>query len=279
MDLQLPTLPYIAGDSINPAGSRLTTFYVCVPTVLLAQIRTHRILKNHDSDLSVNANSDRAIPIKQKLMRVKNCPYIPIPTTHASGMSGVENIDKGLAQELQSKYLEPLPNIIKVCEDLLSLGASKQFTNRLLYPWSWSDVILTGDNTGWSHFFNLRTEVDVEPNLRYIAKIMKQLYVSNTPIPLDFGEWHIPFNPNSGNIITDLKVSGSKCARISYGKIEEEPVEKHCERFDKAVNALHVSITEHQAQVPYEGETYMSANIAGWKLLRKVIESGQFTTT
>lgn len=96
----------IIADSINKiTGIRLTTFLIEIPTCLLAELRTHRLLRWSDTDFSINANSDRAIPINKKIELVKEKPYIPIVTLKNKGMSGIEeNIDKNIIDEANQLY-------------------------------------------------------------------------------------------------------------------------------------------------------------------------------
>lgn len=294
-DLILPNEPKIVADSTNWLGIRLTSFVFPIPTCLLAELRTHRLLAwsedyeysidKNISEFSVNANSDRAIPIKTKIQMVKDNPYYPIPSLANKGMTANENVSDGAKAVLKAQWKKALDYMLEISNDLLDLGASKQYVNRLLMPFSWSLVIVTGDNFAWDHFFKLRTAKDVEPNFREIAIILQNLYQKSVPEFKEVGQYHIAFQDECKNYessyLEDLMISGSCSARLSYNIEREETLKKHKDRFILCVESGHSSITEHQARVPSKKEIdrlkmfgELRSNVDGWLLLRKLIESG-----
>ncbi len=288
--LKLPYEPRVLADSINWTTHRLTTVITPIPTVVLAQLRTHRLLKwsqtNEElSDFSVNANSDRAIPIKKKIDLVNNNPYDPVVTLANKGMTAIETVDSETKNKIKSISKKGLDFMVDLAKELEETGASKQYVNRFLMPFSWSDIIITGDDIAWNHFFGLRTKDDADPGIRYVAKAIQDQMNNSTPKFLYVGEWHISFNDLAESLsLTDkLMVSGSCCARISYDIEREETIEKHRERFTNCVTHGHVSVAEHQAKVPSEDEKIrmqvfdeLRSNVKGWILLRKLIESKDF---
>lgn len=293
--LSLPQQPLLLADSTNWTGSRLTTFLVPIPTVLLAEFRTHRLLKwGDDEDFSINANSDRAVPIEKKINQVEACPYIPIPTLAQAGMSGIEAVDDATASIMDQDTKEAIVETIARMRDLLArVPASKQYINRRLYPFSWTKIVVTGDDRAWKCFFNLRAnKPDVEPNFRFIANILFDLYTKSTPERLEVGEWHLAFKKEAKEVISSLyndgelekeveqdlmaKVSASMCARISFGIEKAETLDKHLDRFNKCNSSGHISVAEHQAMCPSPFALATSpaaqANVKGWFLFRKLLE-------
>ena len=252
--LNLPYEPFIIADTYylrNKRKYRLTSYQLSIPTCLLAELRTHRLFRYGDSDFSINANSDRAIPISKKIDNVLKKPYLPIVTLKNKGMTAIEdNIDEVLEKKIIEEYSYSMSKAINSVKNLDSLGASKQFVNRLLMPFSYSDVIITGDNECFNNFFSLRTTIDTEPNFRYIANIMLNEYKTNKPKRSDY---HIAFEKDIDNQFPNLsldlkvKVSMSMCARISYDNENIESLEKHIERTDRCLKNKHMSIAEHQA--------------------------------
>lgn len=293
-NLVLPSPIRLLGDAQTPF-SRVTSFLFPLPTQLLAELRTHRLLKysftedtelEHTFDFSVNANSDRAIPIKTKIESVKNNPYIPIMTGSNKGMLGNEMLSDSEYNDLTLGYCNALESAIKHAEYLMSIGGSKQLVNRLLMPFSWSFVVVTGDNIAWQHFFNLRTKEDVEPNFRFIAKQLYDIYLSVKPKSLNIGEWYITFREEIKHleqkymkqldIPEKLIVSGSCNARISFHVERDELLPKHKERFFKCVDSNHISITEHSGRVPSFKDLsnpLFKSNVNGLILTRKLIET------
>lgn len=245
--------PQIIADSTNWTEIRLTTFLINLPTCLLAELRTHRLLQGSDTDLSINANSDRAIPISKKMELVKQNTYLPIATQADKGMTGIENVPEYFQLYCNNTYESALHQMLFYSESLTFNKVSKQYVNRLLMPFSYSEVIVTGDSFAWQDFFRLRTAENVEPNFRYIAQLMSDLYQSNQPKHLEIGEWHYPFKLIEGlEVKQDLIVSMSCCARISFDIDRNESYEKHYERSKRIFESGHVSVSEHQYRVPDE---------------------------
>lgn len=150
----------IVADSINEQGDRLTSFLITFPRILLSEINTHRML-------SKNTSSSRAIPFAKMVETVKNDPFIPIAwQKHHSGMQGNEYWDvsiKGNPGELDhtnipAKWLRARDTAVVMAEVLHDgpQGVTKQLCNRLLEPFMWTTMLITGPKSGWDNFFNLR---------------------------------------------------------------------------------------------------------------------------
>ncbi len=279
--LDIPTPVRLLADSTNWTDSRLTSMLIPLPTCLLAELRTHRLLLwGDDADFSVNANSDRAIPVARKVAAVEESPYIPLPSLHQPGMSAIEEVPEDIAAAMADVWRTACAYMVGCAKELAALGASKQYVNRLLMPFSWSLVVVTGDDRAWDCFFKLRTPMDVEPNFRTITHQVKALYDASTPKFLEPGEWHISFREEAEGVIHSmpekLLVSASCCARISFANEKQEPFATH---FTRAKNVLagHTSIIEHQARCPEKtSEVPNSRNVRGWELLRQLHEDGDF---
>lgn len=306
----LPFVPKILADSYNNLyDSRVTTFLVPWPTIKLAELRTHRVVAQTDgileipdylSFLSMNANSTRAIPVEKVKESVSVSPYIPMWTKNKSGMQGDLIEDESLIKDLDTAWLWFRDDAIRHYEDLEDLGIHKQHISHFLNIFSWSVCVLSADHLSWSHYFNLRTEESVYPEVREISRMMKEEYDKSNPKNLNSGEWHIPFEENcfSDNLKDKLLVSVSCCARISYDNNEIEVLEKHKQRAIKCIKNGHVSTCEHQFMVPFKYDAdeleerlffdktssqyklkkgKYHSNIKGWISLRKLIESKEWS--
>ncbi len=295
-------------DSTCWTKNRLTTFLIDIPTCLLAELRTHRIihqleselydLSSNTSEIAINANSARAIPIKKMIELVRENLFIPIYTKHQSGMQGSFNYSQEEESFFQERYLEYANLALDQAEKELNLGTSKQIANRLLAPFSYTKVVCTADEFGWNNFFQLRTEESVEPNLRAIARAMKNLYNQSEPIFRNEHECHLAFRDkaeqflkNNLNLEDLMKVSASLCAKISYNTQEkEDSLEKHLERFHLLKSYQHYSTMEHQYFVPTKESLTLAQEIyennelkrgpffgpiKGWIQFRKIVELQQ----
>ena len=231
----------ILADSLNVAtGDRITTFELKMPKCLLAELNTHRML-------SKNAGSSRAIPIKKVIERIKEDPYIPQFTKHQKGMQG-EIGDRIFQVSAKHLWMKQLDAAIQTALDMEQLGVHKQNANRVLEPWMYVPVIVTG--TEWSNFFNLRCAEPTHPDLRAIAREMKRQYDENEFKHLYPGEWHIPFSDglmdrNQFKFRDALKIATARSARISYAT--------HDGVFDYDRDfGLHDRLLEEEHKSPFE---------------------------
>ena len=160
----------ILADSIGPQGNRLTTFKVTYPRIIHAEMCRHRIL-------SRNTASSRAIPFDKMVKDVLENPFIPIawPKDH-KGMQGTEYLVDRAADLRNQQWLIARDNAVEMATalslplnnfggDLVSEPATKQLANRLLEPFMWTTMLITGPKSGWDNFFHLRNpvyEVDLD---------------------------------------------------------------------------------------------------------------------
>jgi thymidylate synthase ThyX len=274
----------IIADSINPCGNRLTTFILRFPRIVLSELNTHRVF-------SKNSASSRAIPFEKMLEMVKNDPFIPIKfQKDHKGMQGNEYYEEEEYKICAKDWLNARDSAIKSASNF-KLPITKQLRNRLLEPFMWHRVILSGTN--FENFFALRAHPDAEIHICELAYKMLDSYNKSEPKKLKENEWHIPFGDkidsfkllkilNESNTVNMLKASEEKikdavkkisiarCARISYfnyeGKDDYEADIKLCDRLF-GNNPKHLSPTEHVAMAMGDSNWY--GNFCGFKQFRK----------
>ena len=142
----------IVADSVNKQGDRLTSLLITFPRILLSEINTHRML-------SKNTSSSRAIPFKKMVEAVQNNPFIPIAwQKQHSGMQGTEYFEN--TKQLTEDWTTASKIALKEAKKLHDgAGITKQLTNRLLEPFMWTTMLITGSREGWNNFFELRNPV------------------------------------------------------------------------------------------------------------------------
>ena len=144
----------IVADSISPQGNRITTFLLTYPRIIHAELMTHRLF-------SRNSASSRAIPFEKMLKMVEEDPFIPIAwQKEHKGMQGTEYITDPLEiQFATSNWLTARKDAIRWAEALNGNNSypsvTKQLCNRLLEPFMWTTMLITGSKEGWDNFFNL----------------------------------------------------------------------------------------------------------------------------
>lgn len=230
----------IVADSINEMGDRITTFVLTFPRIVLAEFNTHRML-------SRNSASSRAIPFNKMLEMVEENPFIPIRwMKEHKGMQGTTYFEGEEANHLREEWLASRRSAVNAAKLLSGRGLTKQMCNRLLEPFLWHKVIVTG--TEWENFFALRAHPDAEIHIQDLAEKMLVEYNLSDPKKLKAGQWHIPFGDKIddhrlvetdafGNATEGMalgasgdteyylspfrrKVATARCARISYNTFE-----------------------------------------------------------
>lgn len=176
----------IIKDSIERIGNnRITTFKLTYPRMIHAELLTHAMLKS-------NSASSRAIPFKRMVEMVENDPFIPNEfLKEHKGMQGFESFkgeDYGIAV---ARWILGSREAVKSAKFLNDFGVTKQLCNRILEPFLWHTIILTG--TEFENFFALRAHPMAEIHLQDLAYKILDAMNNSTPKELKCGEWHIPF--------------------------------------------------------------------------------------
>ena len=182
--------------------------------------------------LSKNTSSSRAIPFNKMVEVVQNDPFIPIAwQKEHKGMQGSEYIINDIfIREAKSNWLVARNKAIESAKYLnATCQVTKQLCNRLLEPFMWTTMLITGSKEGWSNFFELRcgnydgfksrkeaskeflekgnintsswSDMDwrnlnkgqAEIHMMALAECIWDAVNESTPKQLKAGEWHIPF--------------------------------------------------------------------------------------
>lgn len=280
----------IIADSINSKNCRLTTFVLRFPRMILAELNTHRVL-------SKSSASSRAIPFAKMLEAVKNDPFIPIKfQKDHKGMQGTEYYEGAEHDQCVSDWLKARDMAVAAATSFTH-PVTKQLRNRLLEPFMWHTVILTG--TEFGNFFALRAHKDAEIHMEQLAYRMLEAYNDSTPKSLKPGQWHTPFGDrideerltkchkervdlcvkgsmqevvaNAYNYLVwdKIKIAIARCARSSYnnfeGKDDYNADIALCDRLFGQV-PRHLSPTEHVAEALDTNESI--GNFKGFKQYR-----------
>ena len=248
--------------------TRLTTMQITYPRFVHAERLRHRAF-------SCSVASSRAIPIDKMIDQVVKDPVMPVWWgKNQSGMQAREELDDvhkyadiiaNTAITITHKehaarvWFDARLDAVRTVQKLQKIGLHKQIANRILEPWMWVTEIISG--TEWQNFFDLRCHVDAQPELRFIAEMMKQKLEQSQPQILGATEWHLPFvtsydedelrkegYPHNHQL---AEISAGRCARVSYltheGIREPSADIALANRLATAV-PMHASPFEHVAQ-------------------------------
>ena len=140
----------IVADSINQQNDRLTSMVLTYPRIIHAEMMTHRMF-------SRNASSSRAVPVDKMIKAVRENTFCPFEFQKAhKGMQGSEYFIGKDKQECVDLWLESAELALQQAEKMKAKGISKQIINRILEPYQYYTVLITGSKEGWDNFFNLR---------------------------------------------------------------------------------------------------------------------------
>lgn len=302
----------------------IITLQLRYPRFIHAENKTHRILSSESEDeafavtqstglmddraLSRNASSSRAIPVAKLVDMVRNNPAMPIHWgKNKPGMSADEECHEliDVPAELADAYghfcglggAYPTPQrttreawwrfgawlSAHISEQFSLAGYHKQIANRQTEHSQWISVVVTA--TEWDNFFELRDHPDAQPEIRHLAKLMKEAIENSSARLLQRGEWHAPYVSveEQREILAKhgwrgvIRVSAARCCRVSYLKHDgthatfEEDMAL-CDRL-AASKPIHASPFEHQAE-PGHGRSHeaLGGNLVGWIQHRKLLE-------
>lgn len=230
-------------DSVNPnyESSRITTFEICAPRFLLAEINTHRVLAK-------SAASSRAIPIKKRIEMVRQSPFIPEAFgKNKPGMQADENLDEDTNIKATIVWQNAIDSAIIYAEEMVELNVHKQQANRLLEPFCFYTGVITG--TEWDNFYNLRLHPDAQPEFQKLAKLMDAVHAVSVPVKRTF---HLPYadilQENLG-LHSAMKISAARCARVSYKTFDgkESKLDDDLRLCTDLIEGKHMSPFDHQA--------------------------------
>lgn len=142
----------VVADSANLKGDRVTSLVITFPRIILAEVNTHRMLSKCTA-------SSRAVPFHKMVETINRDPFTPMAWQREhKGMQGNEYLDPFDEKIAITQWLAAKDDAIKNAE---ALGNSltyvtKQLRNRLLEPFMWTTMLITGSKEGWDNFFRLR---------------------------------------------------------------------------------------------------------------------------
>jgi thymidylate synthase ThyX len=267
-------------DSVGPNGARLTTFELTYPSIVHAELMTHRVF-------SRNSASSRAIPTEKLLARIENDPAIPVWWgKNQSGMQAREELTGEDLLRAQDRWRAAVLSGVWHARRLGETGLHKQIANRAAELGMFITVVVTA--TEFDNFFALRDHAAAQPELADVAGKAHRLWRESQSQQLASGGWHLPYVTGHGEIFNTVdevcRVSIGRCASVSYLNQDKKDPPADIARADKLAVAGHMSPFEHVAQAltweewgRYSREASLAwthervpvGNLWGWRQYRK----------
>ena len=276
-------------DSVSQTGARVTTMEVVMHRFVLAEFNTHR-------SFSRNSASSRAIPTRKMIARVVEDPAYPLEwPKEIKGMQGGDSLSSIDVDNAYVVWAEVRNSAVCAADQLFHLGVHKSVINRLLEPFLWHTIIVTGDTAAYENFFSQRCSPLAQPEIRAAAEAMRSRRNLSVPKEVAYDDWHMPFideerDLNDLNALCDgvgecvkmlRRISVARCARVSYLTHDSRrDVQEDLKLYERLVRAVppHWSPLEHVCR-PRMAESFSKAdkifggNIHGWVQMRHEVES------
>ena len=100
--------------------------------------------------------------------------------------------------------------------------------------------------------WRMANESQAEIHIQALAEAMWDAQSASTPLELNAGEWHIPYDPGEKYELNDrLAVAVARAARVSYtvvGQDKDWSVEQDVDLHNRLINSGHMSPLEHAAK-------------------------------
>lgn len=228
----------IVADSVDPRGNRLTSVLATFPRIILAEVNTHRML-------SKNTSSSRAIPFNKMVEAVKENPFIPIAwQKDHKGMQGNEYLNDNLSiMFAKTNWLTARDSSIKVAKALNSSengyeSVTKQLCNRLLEPFMWTTMLITGSKEGWDNFFELRC-----PQYQLPIQTTQGFFKSKKDCIANLGN---PENIDLANNLTSIE-----WLQYNKGQAEIHMMDLAESIYDEYQNSVPLQLKENQWHIPF----------------------------
>lgn len=207
----------IVADSVSRQGHRLSTLLLRYPRFVHSEHLRHR-------SFSYSVASSRALPIEKMIEQVMTDPVLPVWWgKNQKGMQAKEELTGQALSNAQGSWLLARDRAVASASSLNNIGLHKQIVNRLLEPWMWVTVCVTG--TEWENFFFLRCHPDAQPEIQKIAVMAEELYRTSRPATLPDGSWHLPFIreedwDDAGRLACEKEVVGVTTASEHYHNLQ-----------------------------------------------------------
>ena len=228
------------------------------------EFMTHRMF-------SRNACSSRATPVKTLIEQVRTNPvYFDEVRQNQRGMTGGELVDAVTERKFHDLWMQGAQVAATLAEQMAELGVAKQTANRILEPFLPIRVIVTATDT--DNFFSLRLAPDAQPEIRNLAKAMKEsmekVFTGRNVLHLPYAEY---FDDEPHLARTVIRCIAA-CARVSVarGNGKETTYEDDLALVRRLRQSGHMTPFEHVAIAASDWTNY--ANLRNWMSIRTYIE-------
>lgn len=232
----MPVSANVVADSYGSRAPRLTTFFLRYPKIVHGEAKTHRVIRLNDclvelldevgfmddANLSRNASSSRAVPVRRNLEEVGSAALRAAPVfwgAEGRGMAALEEIDDVDRCVNWADVMADAANVHRLADELVTrrecarrlwelgavtaariaraqaayAGAHKSIVNRQIEPYLHVSVVATATEPGWLNFFGLRLDRAAQPEIRALAEAAWVAWNGSNPRRLEPGQWHVPY--------------------------------------------------------------------------------------
>jgi thymidylate synthase ThyX len=225
----------------------LATLRLRYPRINHCELLRHRVFSH-------SVVSSRAVGFSNMCKAVQDDIALPVEwISDKKGMVGGAEISAEDAESAEAIWRKAFASASAYAHKLHALGVHHSISNRLIEPFMHINQAISSCH--WDNFFKLRISEFADPTLNALAVAMLNAmteYKKSKP-PAIWEKAHIPFVDDEEkklyDILTLMKISAARCARMSYTPIGESSrdVQKDIVLADKLLKQSHFSPFEHQA--------------------------------
>ena len=206
---------------------------------------------------SRNSASSRAIPFERMVKMVEEDPFIPIAwQKDHKGMQGTEYLTDRKHENAVYEWLKSRDLAVKQAKMMNNDGVTKQLCNRLLEPFMWTTMLITGSKEGWDNFFSLRLP---EYHLKGIPTVDEALSLSSETITLvgkSKKELLKEINQIDNDSYTGFKTIINNYTDLDWLQINKGQAEIHMMALAEAIydeyqNSVPLQLKENQWHIPF----------------------------
>lgn len=146
-----------------------------------------RIVPDHEQQLNFDIYDQYDIPIytfmvttdrgiSHEIVRHRVLSFSQESTRYVNYKSnGVQLIDWPVPDELRSKYTDVMNSVNELYNELIIAGVKPQYARNVLPHSTKTSIAISGRMSGWAHFVELRDSPAAHPEIRSIAKYIKDI--------------------------------------------------------------------------------------------------------
>lgn len=268
-------------DSINEENSRLTTIIIKCPQSFSHEFMKHKMFIKNIGNFKQDTILTTIESVEKDMSLLKNI---------GKKTKKIEKIAHDLKFKVTQMWLNRAKKVENEAKKLINLGMHKQIANKILEPYVFNTILITGTQKSYSDFFLLAEKRQKIKEMQILANEIILIYKNNKPVLLPEGSWHLPYitqgdldiiNFDDYNQCMDIlcKISAVRCLKMNYFNFSSNShfdIGLELDVYNKMIESfpVNISFTEHIAMSSISNKQ-MESSFDSWIKYRDTL-SGKF---